>query len=39
MFEKELVPLLVQCLWVGMILKALVVPDDRVQVPRPIVPY
>ena len=39
MLGKEVVPLLVRRLWVQMILKALVVPYDGVQVPRRIVPY
>ena len=39
MLGKEVVSLLVRRFWVQMILKALVVPDDCVQVPRPIVPY
>ena len=39
MLGKEVVLLLVRRLWVEMILKALVVPHDGVQVPRRIVPY
>ena len=39
MLGKEVVRLLVWRLWVEMVLKALVVPCDGVQVPYPIVPY
>ena len=38
MLGKEVVPLLVRPLWVEMVLKALVVPCDSAQVPRPIAP-
>ena len=39
MLGKEVVPLLVRQFWVEMSLKALVVPNDRVQLLPPIVPY